>query len=133
LSQSTARTVALGVPIAAVLFGIVTVIAGTRVLLGSDPGYGVYLPLLRFNTAMGFAYVTVGLLAWGRLNLGVYGAAAICALNLTALGWIAYLYTPDGPVAPESLRAMSLRTAVWLVLLLLLAWASRGQPRRSAI
>src|ERR1035437_674208 len=89
------RKVVLAAAIAAILFGIVTMIAGARVLLGSDPGYIVYLPLLQFNTAMGLTYVAVGAIAWRNLKLGFYGAGAICVLNLFALGSISYLYTPN--------------------------------------
>jgi len=38
---------------AAALFGIATIIAGTRVLVGADPGYIVFRPLLIYNAAMG--------------------------------------------------------------------------------
>ena len=126
------RKVVAAVAMAAVLFGIVTMIAGTRVLLGSDPGYVVYLPLLRFNTIMGAVYVAVGVVAWRSLRLGVYGAGAVCVLNLVALAVISYLYTPNGPIADTSVRAMTFRTVVWLVLLLALAWSSRGMaaPQR---
>ena len=48
--------------LAAVLFGVVTLIAGTRVLAGADPGYRVFLPLLLYNIAMGVAYVAAGML-----------------------------------------------------------------------
>lgn len=118
---------ALAVAVAAVLFGIVTVLAGARALFGPGPGYTVYLPLLWFNTVMGIAYVAVGILAWRHLKLAVYGAAAICVLNLFALGAINFLYTPNGAIARESLQAMTFRTVVWLVLFLVLAWASRGR------
>ena len=114
------------VAIAAVLFGVVTAIAGIRALFGVGPGYVVYLPLLRFNTIMGIAYVAVGFIAWRRLKLAVYGAAVICVLNLFALGLINYLYTPSGSIARESLQAMTFRTIVWLVLFLVLVWASRA-------
>lgn len=108
-------------------------IAGVRALLGADPGYIVYLPLLRLNTMMGVAYVAVGIIAWRCLKLGVYGAAAICVLNLSALGFIRYLYTPNGPIASESLQAMTFRTVVWFVLFLVLAWARRwGTSRNDA-
>jgi hypothetical protein len=120
------RKVILVVAITAVSFGIVTIIVGARVLLGSNPGYIVYLPLLRFNAAMGLAYVAVGVIAWRNLKFGVYGAAGICVLNLFALGSISYLYAPNGPIASESLQAMTFRTVIWLVLFLVLAWASRG-------
>ena len=119
------RKVVAAVAIAAVLFGLVSMIAGARVLLGSDPGYVVYLPLLRFNTIMGVVYVAVGVLAWRHLKPGVYGAAAICVLNLLALAAISSLYTPNGPIASTSVQAMTLRTVVWVVLFLVLAWASR--------
>ena len=38
--------------LAAASFGLVTIIAGVRVLAGSDPGYIVFRPLLIYNTAM---------------------------------------------------------------------------------
>lgn len=100
-------------------------IAGVRVLLGSDPGYVVYMPLLRFNSIMGVVYVAVGVIAWRNPRLGVHGAAAVCVLNLVALGIIGYLYTPNGSIATTSVQAMTLRTVVWLALFLVLAWSSR--------
>ena len=90
------RRVVQAVAIAAAMFGVATAIVGTRALLGAGPGYVIYLPLLRFNAIMGVAYVAVGVIAWRNLKLAVYGAGAICVLNLLALGFIAYLYTPDG-------------------------------------
>ena len=126
LPHMRGRKAVLVVAVAAVLFGVVTAIAGARALFGEGPGYVVYLPLLRFNTIMGIAYVAVGVIAWRNLKLAVYGAAAICVLNLFALGLINYFYTPNGPIAGESLQAMTFRTIVWLVLFLALAWASRG-------
>lgn len=113
------------VAIAAAVFGVATAIVGTRALLGAGPGYVIYLPLLRFNAIMGVAYLAVGVIAWRNLKLAVYGAAAICALNLLALGFIAYLYTPGGSIAKESLQAMTFRTVVWVVFLLVLLWAQR--------
>jgi hypothetical protein len=122
------RKAVLVVAVAAALFGVVTAIVGARALLGASPGYAVYLPLLRFNTIMGIAYVAVGLFAWRNLKFAVYGAAAISLLNLVALASITYLYAPGGPIASESLRAMTFRTIVWLVFLVVLAWAHRRSP-----
>lgn len=119
------RKMVAAAAIAAMLFGVATVIAGVRVLLGADPGYVVYLPLLRFNAIMGVVYVAVGVIAWRHLRLGVYGAAAVCVLNVLALAAIGYLYTPNGSIATESVQAMTLRTVVWLVLLGIFAWSSR--------
>ncbi|MBE0547368.1 MAG: hypothetical protein IH627_06900 [Rubrivivax sp.] len=116
----------------AVLFGIVTMIAGARVLLGADPGYVVYLPLLWSNTIMGAAYVLVGILALKSLGFGVHGAALICALNLSVLGAVLYKYTPNGFIAETSVVAMTFRTLVWLALFLIFAAVFRRNKKRNA-
>jgi hypothetical protein len=110
----------------AVLFGVVTIIAGARILGGADPGYTVFGPLLIYNTGMGVAYVAAGILAWRNSVAGRRAAGAIFLLNLLVLGAIAYLYTAGSAIAVESLGAMSFRTVVWLLLFLGLAWVSRG-------
>ena len=115
--------------VVAVLFGIATLVAGGRVLLGADPGYVVYRPLLAYNTAMGAASVAAGLLAWVDARRATYLAAAIFVLNGLVLGAIAWRYTHAGDVAVESLRAMTLRTGVWLVLFLAWAWLGRRRSR----
>ncbi|MEB2283312.1 MAG: hypothetical protein B6D46_06070 [Polyangiaceae bacterium UTPRO1] len=102
----------------ATLFGIVTLFAGSRVLLGFDPGYVVFRPLLLYNTAMGIAYLTTGVLIWRRLAWGRFGAGAIFFLNLVVLAGIIAVFRSGGAVAVESLRAMSFRTIVWLALYL---------------
>jgi len=114
---------------AAALFGLATIAAGVRVLAGADPGYVVFRPLLLFNTAMGFAYVGAGVLAWRDLTRGRSAAAVIFALNLCVLGAIGYLYSTGSAVAVDSVRAMTLRTGVWLVLFLVLAWLRRRDAR----
>lgn len=111
--------------IVATIFGVVTVAAGTRVLLGADPGYTVFRPLLLFNTVMGLAYIIVGVVAWKRSGLGARGAGLIAVLNLAVLVAIALLYSAGRPIAITSLKAMAFRTIVWVVLLLVLLWASR--------
>jgi hypothetical protein len=116
----------------AAVFGLVTIVAGTRVLLGADPGYIVFQPLLIYNTAMGVAYIGAGLLAWRNARQGQFAAAAIFLLNGLVLAAIAYLYVSQGPVAVDSLRAMILRTGVWSVLFLGLVWVARRSRRKDA-
>ncbi|MBT5031852.1 MAG: hypothetical protein HOM55_06100 [Proteobacteria bacterium] len=98
----------------AVIFGLVTIFAGTRVLLGSDPGYIVYQPLLIYNTVMGIVYVSAGIIALRGVKQGMTVVAVIFALNLIVLAAIYYLYTKGSSIAIDSLRAMTLRTVVWL-------------------
>ena len=113
------------IALVSVLFGIATIFAGTRVLLGNDPGYIVFRPLLIFNTTMGIVYVVAGILAWHILKKGMYVAATIFVLNLVVLATIYFLYTEGSSIAVESLRAMTLRTVVWFALFVGLGWLSR--------
>lgn len=109
-----------------VLFGVATVMAGGRVLLGiSDPGYVVFRPLLIYNTGMGVAYVAAGVAMLRCLRCGTRAAAIVFALNLLVLVAIFAVYSSGGAVAVESLRAMSFRTAVWLGLFATLLWVGR--------
>lgn len=110
----------------AAAFGLATIYSGGRVLAGADPGYVVFRPLLIYNTAMGVAYVAAGIIMLRSLERGKFAAATIFLLNLVVFGVIGYLYAAGGAVAIDSIRAMTLRTGVWLVLFLGLAWLSRG-------
>jgi len=109
----------------AALFGLLTIFVGISVLLGSDPGYVVYRPLLIYNTAMGFVYVAAGITIWRNFAKSIYLAATIFFVNLIALAIIYFLYTKGNLIAIESLRAMSVRTVVWLVLFSGIALLSR--------
>lgn len=125
------RTVQGLAAVGAVLFGAATLIAGGRVLLGSDPGYEVFRPLLIYNTTMGAAYVVAGVTIWHGFKKGIYAAGAIFLLNLVVLVAIIAVYRSGGHVAVDSIRAMTLRTVVWLVLFLAASWLvrSRTAPR----
>lgn len=113
----------------AVAFGVITIYAGSNVLLGSDPGYIVYRPLLIFNAGMGVLYVLAGITALRNLRFGVVAAAVIFILNLTVLSTIYYLYTKGSPIAVDSLRAMTLRTVVWLGLFVGFGWLNYTQKK----
>jgi hypothetical protein len=110
----------------AIAFGGLTLFAGGRVLAGSDPGFVVYRPLLLYNTTMGLAYIAAGVVKLFTLPRGKYAAATIFLLNAIMFGFIGYLYLNSDVIAIDSMRAMSLRTGVWLVLFLALAWLERS-------
>lgn len=126
-SQYTIRIVRTIVAAVAVLFGIVTLVAGGRVLRGSDPGYVVFRPLLMYNTTMGPVYVVAGITVWRNANTGRNAAGAIFLLNLLILVGILNIYRHGAAVAIDSLRAMTLRTVVWLVLFAGASWLVRRQ------
>lgn len=119
LTQRILAVVAIG-------FGVVTIFASGRVLLGADPGYVVFRPLLIYNAAMGFLYVGAGIAGWRSIVLGRAAAGAIFVLNLVVLAAIGSLHASGAAVAIESVHAMVLRTAVWLVLFAGFAWLVRG-------
>jgi hypothetical protein len=89
------------------LFGIVTLFAGGRVLLG--------------------VYLAAGITLWRNLILGKYAAGAIFLLNILVLFGIILVYRSGGAVAVDSLGAMTLRTVVWLVLFLVASWLGRSR------
>lgn len=127
MASHTIRIVQTIVAAVAVLFGFATLFAGGRVLLGSDPGYEVFRPLLVYNTTMGVAYLAAGLTVWRSVNAGRNAAGAIFLLNLLVLVGILVIYRRGGAVAVDSLRAMTLRTVVWLVLFLGASWLVRSR------
>ena len=128
-AQHLVRVVQTIVVAGAVLFGAATLLAGGRVLLGFDPGYVVFRPLLIYNTAMGLAYVAAGITVWRNVNAGRNAAGAIFLLNLLVLVGILVIYGAGGAVAVDSLRAMTLRTIVWLVLFFGASWLVRRRAR----
>jgi len=111
--------------VVAILFGIATIMAGGGVLLGADPGYIVFRPLLLYNASMGVVYVGAGLAIWRSLVHGRYAAGTIFLLNLMVLAGIVFIYRAGGAVAVDSLRAMTFRTGMWLVLFLATSWLVR--------
>lgn len=111
----------------ALVFGVVTVVAGASVLAGRDPGYLVYRPLLIFNTAMGVAYAAAAVLIWRDLARGRLAATVILALNIAMLGLVIYLFRTSDVVAADSVRAMIFRSAIWLLIFGVLVWIGRRQ------
>ena len=109
----------------AAAFGVVTLVAGTRVLAGAAPGYVVFRPLLWFNTVMGVAYLAAAFAIWRGTALGRRAALAIFALNLVVLAAVTVLHVSGAAVAATSLGAMSLRTGFWLALWLALSRLAR--------
>ena len=99
-----------------IVFGIVTIISGGSVLSGASPGYVVFLPLVVFNTLMGFAYILTGIVAWRNPVRSKTMAGIIFLFNLGALVTISYLYWMGSDIADQSLGAILFRSIVWLII-----------------
>jgi hypothetical protein len=119
-----------GAALAGGAFGLLTLFAGARVLLGADPGYTAFPPLLVFNTAMGAAYLAAAALLWRSPLAGRRAAGVVALVNLVVLLAIAGLHLTGGPVAVESVGAMALRTGFWSVVYLVVR---RPQPSRGPV
>ncbi len=127
MAARSVRNVQVLAAAVAVLFGIATLFAGSRVFMGADPGYPVFRPLLIYNTVMGGAYVAAGVTVWHSVHAGRYAATAVFLLNLLVLVATLAVYRSGGGVAVDSLWAMTFRTAVWLGLFLATAWLVRSR------
>ncbi len=116
----------------ALAFGLVTIVAGGRVLFGgADPGYVVFRPLLIFNSVMGAAYVAAGIAIWRGLRWTRYATGTLAALHLLALGALLFVFSSGRAVAVDSLRAMAFRSAVSLVLWIALVRERAQRPLRT--
>ena len=125
----TSRRLQILTAIVAIVFGLFTVFAGSRVLLEiSDPGYALFLPLLIFNTVMGFIYITAGILIWRNIHKGVVESKMIFLLNLAVFCIILLLFFTGEKVAVESVMAMGFRTVVWGIIF----WSVKKLKRYSS-
>jgi len=103
--------------IIATAFGLITIwVGGTTFFRFSDPGYIIFLPLLIFNTVMGFFYISAGYLIWQKLLTGIKAAKIVFLVNLSVLILIVIAYWLEASIAMESLKAMSFRTGIWLII-----------------
>jgi hypothetical protein len=102
--------------ILAFIIGGMAIFAGGQALLGKDPGYHVINWLLLYNYTIGVLTVFItAILIWVNsrfalpVGIGTFSAHALVMLIIQT----AY----RGVVAPESLRAMTIRLVVWSVIL----------------
>lgn len=101
-------------------FGLLTIKEGGSILFGDEAtriAAGNYVPfVLWFNFMAGFAYVVAGIGLWLQQRWAVWLAAAIAAATaviFAAFGMHIYL---GKAYEQHTLIAMSLRTAVWIVI-----------------
>ena len=102
--------------ILALIIGVMAVFAGGKVLLGEDPGYTVINWLLLYNYTAGILTVFVtAVLIWTSSRLAL--PAAIATFSLHALVMLILQTAYRGVVAPDSIRAMTIRLVVWGIIL----------------
>jgi hypothetical protein len=108
----------------AFIIGGMAIFAGGNVLLGNDPGYYVinWLPL--YNYTMGILTLfIIAPLIWASKNFAM--SSAIGAFSLHAVVMLILQTAYQSVVAPDSIRAMTLRLTVWLIILVLMFFQAR--------
>jgi hypothetical protein len=105
------------VAVIAVLFGLLTIASGGRVLFGSDAvrqsaGATVGF-VLWFNFAAGFAYVVAGLGLWLGQRWAVPWAALIALATAMVFAVFAVHVWNGGAHELRTVAAMSVRLAIW--------------------
>ncbi len=113
----------------AFIMGVMAIFAGGQVLLGRDPGYYVidWLPIYNFIAGLVSAVVTA-LLIWRASSYALPLAAA--TLGAHAVVMVTLLAAYRTVVAPDSLRAMTIRIVAWLIILGLML--AQGRQKRQA-
>jgi hypothetical protein len=108
----------------AFVIGAMAIFAGGQVLLGKLPDYYVidWLPVYNFSLGLLSALITAPLI-WRRHRWGLPAAIGTLGLHGLVMVILRTAYMPV--VAPDSLRAMTLRIIVWTVIVGLLVLDSR--------
>ncbi len=93
----------------AVVFSVLSIIEGTKVLLGiSQTEYIVLTPLLIYNVGMGFIGVFVGVVLWRNHARSLMFTLMVAAAHLFVLIVVGVLYISGGVVAEHSVQAMGI-------------------------
>ena len=102
--------------ILAFIIGAMAVFAGGQALLGKDMGYYVINWLLLYNYTAGLLTVFItAFLIWTHSRFAM--PAALGTFGLHALVMLLLQTAYRGVVAPDSLRAMTVRLVAWGIIL----------------
>lgn len=110
--------------IIAFIIGGMAIFAGGKVLLGNDPGYYVinWLPLYNYTIGILTVFLTTPLIWMGS---GQAKSTAIITFSLHVAVMLLLQTAYREVVAPDSIRAMTLRLLVWATILALMFFQSR--------
>lgn len=106
----------------AVIFSLLTIVEGTKVLLGiTIPEYIVLTPLLIYNITMGVFGLFVGTALWIFYRWSLKLTIMVAAAHFSVLLIVAAIYLIGGTIASHSVNAMIIRTVIWGAIVLV-AW-----------
>ncbi|WP_334150742.1 hypothetical protein [Hyphomicrobium sp.] len=118
IDQRKWHPLALVLGATAILFGILTVISGGRVLFGNvatQAAAGAVIPfVLWFNFAAGFAYVAAGFGLMARKRWAVWLSIVIATATVLVFAAFGVHVWSGGAYELRTVGAMSLRSSVWV-------------------
>lgn len=102
--------------ILAFAIGAMAILAGGKVLLGEDPGYYVinWLPVYNYTAGI-LTFLVTAILMWRNSTLARPLALTTFGIHALVMILLQTAYRPV--VAPDSIRAMTVRLIVWTVIL----------------
>ena len=104
--------------IVAVLIGLLSIITGSRVLLGYfNPGYQTFVLLISYNIMMGFVSILAGYFIWKKHYHALIVSGFIATGHICVLISLAVIFSDI--VAEQSIKAMIFRSIVWVIILII--------------
>ena len=103
----------------AFIIGVMAIFAGGQVLLGILPDYYVidWLPIYNFVVGIASAFFTA-IVIWKSSRLAL--PAAIGTFGLHAVVMVILQTAYHNVVAPDSIKAMTVRLIIWIIILILM-------------
>ncbi len=101
----------------ALFLGLMSVFAGSKVLLGIDTkDYTILTWLVSYNVLLGVISIFVAYLIWQGKTIAKYLTLSILTLHFMVFAYLKFFSTT---VATESIGAMLFRTSIWVVIVIL--------------
>lgn len=101
----------------ALFIGVMSVFAGSKVLLGIDTkDYTILIGLVSYNVLLGVISIFVAYLIWQDKTIAKNLTLFILVMHFTVFIYLKFFSTT---VATESVGAMLFRTGIWIVIAVL--------------
>ena len=101
----------------ALFIGLMSVFAGSKVLLGIDTkDYTILTWLVSYNVVFGFISIVTAYLIWKNKKMSKNLTVFILSMHFLVFIYLKFISTE---VASESVKAMIFRTSIWVIIAVL--------------
>jgi len=98
-----------------IIVGVLTIIAGSKVLLGiSSPNYSILRWLVIYNVSLGAISLITGIGLWNHRSWAILLSGVITAFHCFIFIILIVMFILGKTVAFQSILAMLFRTTAWL-------------------